>query len=80
MFFSIENYNRDSIQEEYVNYVVGSMDFLEARTMLKEYMLQEKDKLNNREIEREIRLLAPHILYDSFNEELIATLEGDYHA
>lgn len=79
MFFTIENYNRDSVQEEYIDHIVGSMDFLEARTMLKEYMLKEKDKLSNRELEREIRLLAPYILYGNFAEELVSTLEGDYH-
>lgn len=80
MFFTIENYNRDYVQQEYVDYIVGSMDFLEARTMLKEYILQDKDNLSNKELEREIRLLAPNVLYDTLTDELVSTLEGGYHA
>lgn len=80
MFFSIDDYNRNYIQDEYIDYVVGSMDFLEARTALKEYMAKEKNELTHRELEHEIRLIAPSVLYEVFTDEVVSTLEGGYHA
>lgn len=79
MFFSIENYNRNAIQEEYVDYLIGSMDFLEARTALKEYMMKDKDSLTHSELEREVKLIAPSVLYQIFTDEVVSTLEGGYY-
>lgn len=79
MFFSVEDYNRNSVQEEYIDYLVGSMDFLEARTSLKKYMRKDKSKLSNSELETEIRTIAPSVLYEVFTDEVVSTLEGGYY-
>lgn len=79
MFLSIDDYNRHTVQEDYIDYLVGSMDFLEARTSLKEYMRKDKSELSNSDLEREIRSIAPSVLYDIFTDEVVTTLEEDYY-
>lgn len=79
MFFTIDDYNRHTVQEDYIDYIVGSMDFLEARTCLKEYMRKDKSELSNSDLEREIRSIAPSVLYDIFADEVVTTLEEDYY-
>lgn len=78
MNYDINNYNRHEIQQEYVDYVVGSMDFIEAKTVLKNYMMREKDSLSNSELEKEIRLLEPSILYNSFAQHFVELWEEGY--
>lgn len=78
MNYDINNYNRNEIQQEYVDYMVGSMDFIEAKMALKNYMMKDKDSLSNAELEREIKLLEPSILYNSVAQDFVELWEEGY--
>jgi hypothetical protein len=75
---NINNFSRRDIQEEYVDYLVGSMDFIEARTALKDCINKEKSKLTNSQLEKEIRESYPRVLYEYYTEDSTAVLEGGY--
>lgn len=71
----IDVLNRDYVIERYVDDIVGSMDFLEARCKLKDLLLQQKYSLSNDELEYEIRRYNPMLLTDSFIQEILEEVQ-----
>jgi hypothetical protein len=69
--YKIDHYNRNCVIERYVDDIVGGMHFLEIKSRLKDYMLQEKHSLSNEELESEIMRHDPSLMSDIYIEELM---------
>lgn len=77
--FVINNNNRKEIQRKYIDGILGSLDFIEIKQRLRDYLDFEKDKESNRSLELEIRHEAPDILVDNwedFSESATLTKSG----
>ena len=77
--FVINNNNRKEIQRKYIDSILGSLDFIEIKQRLRDYLDFEKDKESNRSLELEIRHEAPDILVDNwedFSESATLTKSG----
>lgn len=66
--FVINNNNRKEIQRRYIDSILGSLDFIEIKQRLRDYLDFEKDKESNRSLELEIRHEAPDILVDNWED------------
>ena len=66
----INDMNRIDIQSQYVDHIVGSLDFIEARNLLRNYIEYEKDSLSNEDLYAEIIHEAPYILANNLDEIL----------
>lgn len=66
--FVINNNNRKEIQRKYIDNILGSLDFIEIKQRLRDYLDFEKDKESNRSLELEIRHEAPDILVDNWED------------
>lgn len=60
--------NRKDIQDKYIEYLLGSMDFMEIRNKLKEFLEIEKTLLSNSDLEAEIYVEAPEVLMDNWED------------
>jgi hypothetical protein len=60
--------NRKEIQRKYIDYILGSLDFMQIKDRLRDYFELEKDKESNRSLEAEIRKEAPEILVDNWED------------
>ena len=69
--YKINNYNRSYVVERYVDDIVGGLHFLDIKSRLKNYLLNEKHNLNNEELEQEIMRHDPQLLSDIYIEETI---------
>lgn len=69
--YKIDNYNRHYVIERYVDDIVGSMHFLDIKSRLKDYILNDKHNLTNDELELEIMRHDPKLLSDIYIEEMI---------
>lgn len=58
-------YNRKDIQDKYIDYLLGSMDFMEIKNKLKEFLELEKTLESNSDLEAEILSEAPEVLLDN---------------
>ena len=76
---TLNNLNRNEIQRKYIDHILGSLDFIEIKDKLRDYLDLEKDKESDRALEAEIRHEAPEILVDNWEDfEQSATLtKGD---
>jgi hypothetical protein len=75
--------NRQDIQRKYIDQLLGSLDFMEIKDRLRDYLELEKDKESNRALEAEIRHEAPEVLVDNwedFDEPATLTQEEHHHA
>ena len=73
---SLTVYNRKDIQDKYIDYLLGSMDFMEIKNKLKEFLELEKTLESNSDLEAEILSEAPEVLLDNledFNEPATLT-------
>jgi hypothetical protein len=66
--FVINNYNRNDVQRKYIDSILGSLDFIEIKQRLRNYLELEKDKESNRSLELEIRHEAPELLVDNWED------------
>lgn len=71
--YKIDNFNRELIIERYIDDIVGGLHFIEIKERLKDFLLQQKYKLSNEDLELEIMRHDPELLTDIYLEE---TLEG----
>ncbi len=79
----VSDLNRIEIQRKYIDQILGSMDFMQIKNKLRDYLELEKDKESNRSLEYEIRHEAPEILVDNwedFDEPATLTKEEHHHA
>lgn len=60
--------NRVEIQRKYIDHILGSLDFMEIRNRLRDYLEVEKDKESNAALEAEIRHEAPDVLVDNWED------------
>lgn len=64
----INDFNRIDIQSQYVDHIVGRMDFIQVRQRLKDYLEYEKDKESDVDLEIEILNEAPYLLEEKWQE------------
>lgn len=60
--------NRVEIQRKYIDHILGSLDFIQIKDRLRNYLDLEKDKESNTSLELEIRQEAPEILVDNWED------------
>ena len=75
--------NRKEIQRKYIDQILGELDFMEIKDLLRDYLTKEKDKSSNYALESEIRKEAPEVLVDNwedFNGPATLTQEEYHHA
>lgn len=73
---SLTVYNRKDIQDKYIDHLLGSMDFMQIRDKLREFLELEKTLESNSDLEAEILSEAPEVLLDNledFNEPATLT-------
>lgn len=83
--WQINSVNRQEIQRKYIDSILGSMDFMQIKDKLRDYLELEKDKASNRALEAEIRHEAPDVLvnnWEDFDSPATLTLEDEevHHA
>lgn len=64
----IKENNRKEIQRKYIDQILGELDFMEIKDLLRDYLSKEKDKSSNYSLESEIRKEAPEILVDNWED------------
>jgi hypothetical protein len=60
--------NRAEIQHKYIDYILGSLDFMEIKERLRDYLEIEKTFESNAALEAEIRHEAPQVLVDNWED------------
>jgi len=60
--------NRVEVQRKYVDHILGSLDFIEIKDRLRDYLELEKDKESDSSLEAEIRHEAPEVLVDNWED------------
>lgn len=65
---SVTASNRRDIQNKYVDHLLGSMDFMEIRNKLREFLDLEKTLESDTELEEEIVSEAPEVLLDNWED------------
>ena len=80
----ISEMNRVEIQRKYIDHILGSLDFMQIKDKLRDYLDLEKDKESNQALEAEIKHEAPEVLvenWEDFHEPATLTQEkGAYNA
>lgn len=64
----ISEHNRVEIQRKYIDHILGSLDFMEIKDKLRDYLELEKDLESNAALEAEIRHEAPDVLVDNWED------------
>ena len=70
--------NRQDIQRKYIDQILGSLDFMQIKDKLRDYLELEKDKESDKSLEAEIRHEAPDVLvenWEDFDEPATLTKE-----
>lgn len=60
--------NRVEIQRKYIDHILGSLDFMEIKDKLRDYLDTEKTFESNAALEAEIRHEAPDVLVDNWED------------
>jgi hypothetical protein len=60
--------NRVKIQHKYIDHILGSLDFMQIKDRLRDYLEIEKTFESDASLEAEIRHEAPHILVDNWED------------
>ncbi len=60
--------NRVEVQRKYIDYILGSLDFMEIKDRLRDYLDTEKTFESNAALEAEIRHEAPEVLVDNWED------------
>lgn len=72
--------NRQDIQRRYIDQILGSLDFMQIKDRLRDYLELEKDKESDRSLESEIRHEAPDVLVENWEDfDEPATLTQEQH-
>jgi hypothetical protein len=58
--------NRVEIQHKYIDHILGSLDFMEIKDRLRDYLEIEKGFESDASLEAEIRHEAPEVLVDNW--------------
>ncbi len=58
--------NRVEIQHKYIDHILGSLDFMQIKDMLRDYLEIEKTFESDVSLEAEIRHEAPDVLVDNW--------------
>ena len=69
--YKIDNFNRGIIIERYIDDIVGGLHFLDIKERLKDCLLQQKNQLNNEDLEVEIMRHDPGLLTDIYLEQMV---------
>lgn len=64
----LTEHNRVEIQHKYIDHILGSLDFMEIKDRLRDYLEFEKTMESNAALEAEIRHEAPDILVDNWED------------
>lgn len=64
--FKVTNSNRDEIQVKYVDSIIAHLDFIQIRSLLRDYLHSEKDRYSNEDLADEIKSRDPRICKDVF--------------
>lgn len=64
----ISQWNRKEIQRKYIDQILGELDFMQIKDLLRDYLDKDKDKESNYSLECEIRKEAPEILIDNWED------------
>jgi|688.fasta_scaffold772889_1 hypothetical protein len=76
----IDAYNREDVQNKYIDAIIAHMDFMEIRDALREYLDKEKSRYTHKHLYREIKKQSPEILREVFDNYVDTFLkQGDYH-
>lgn len=67
-FQSLNTYNRADVQRKYVDYLIGSMDFMQIKDGLREYLELEKTLVSDSDLESEIISEAPEVLLENWED------------
>lgn len=80
--YKIDHFDRDLIIERYVDDTVGGLDFLEVKERLKNFLLRDKHRMSNDDLEIEIMRHDPNLLRDIYIEDMLDLnkKESVYHA
>ena len=60
--------NRVEVQRKYIDHILGSLDFMEIKDLLRDYLDTEKTFESNAALEAEIRHEAPDVLVDNWED------------
>jgi hypothetical protein len=60
--------NRVELQRKYIDHILGSLDFMEIKDRLRDYLEVEKDKESDVALEAEIKHEAPDVLVDNWED------------
>ncbi len=60
--------NRVEIQHKYIDHILGSLDFMEIKDRLRDYLEIEKTFESDASLEAEIRHEAPEVLVDNWED------------
>jgi len=60
--------NRTEFQRKYIDHILGSLNFMEIKDRLRDYLEVEKDHSSNGALEAEIRHEAPDVLVDNWED------------
>ena len=74
----VNDRNRQDIQRKYIDQILGSLDFMQIKDKLRDYLELEKNKESNRSLEAEIRHESPEVLvenWEDFDEPATLTQE-----
>lgn len=66
----VDDFNRTEIQRNYIDYLIGKMDFMEVKRELWNYINRDKNRYSNYSLELEISRDAPQILGDLVTDSL----------
>jgi hypothetical protein len=78
----VKSSNRVEVQRKYIDHILGSLDFMQIKDKLRDFLELEKDKESDRALEAEIRHEAPEILVDNwedFDEPATLTKNKEVH-
>jgi len=70
----IDSSNRQDIQNKYIHAIISSMDFMEIRDALRDYLTKEKNRYTHKHLYREIKKQNPEILREMFQDDYVDTL------
>jgi hypothetical protein len=65
---ALNHVNRSEIQKKYIDHILGSLDFMEIKDRLRDYLEIEKQKESDKALEAEILHEAPDVLVDNWED------------
>jgi len=80
----IDSANRVEVQRKYIDQILGELDFMQIKDLLRDYLSKEKDRSSNYALESEIRKEAPDVLVENWEDfdgpaTLTKSRDKDFH-